>query len=102
MSGGLLVVVLLALPGTAAWAGGAGDGALRMTVTVNGRSDSAARPPAVRAGARVVKRYRLVNRGEAHLYGVRVVDPAVPDGAVRCPRQPLAALGEAGDALRLP
>ncbi|MFE7586637.1 hypothetical protein ACFU5Y_34320 [Streptomyces gardneri] len=100
MSGGLLVGLLvlpcLALPGLlpAAWAGGAGDGALRMTVTVNGRGHSGLRPPTVRAGAQVVKRYRLVNSGEAHLYGVRVVDPAVPAGAVRCPGRTLAALGE--------
>ncbi|MER7535614.1 hypothetical protein ABTX77_12605 [Streptomyces sp. NPDC097704] len=94
MSGGLLMAVLLVLPGGVARAGGAGDGALRMTVTVDGRADTAERPPAVRVGAQVVKRYRLVNRGEAHLYGVRVVDPGVPAGAVSCPRRPLAALGE--------
>ncbi|MFI9294218.1 hypothetical protein H4W23_19905 [Streptomyces gardneri] len=100
MSGGLLVGLLvlpcLALPGLlpAAWAGGAGDGALRMTVTVNGRGHSGLRPPTVRVGAQVVKRYRLVNSGEAHLYGVRVVDPAVPAGAVRCAGRTLAALGE--------
>ncbi|MEU1867076.1 hypothetical protein [Streptomyces gardneri] len=93
---GLLVLPCLALPGLlpAAWAGGAGDGALRMTVTVNGRGHSGLRPPTVRVGAQVVKRYRLVNSGEAHLYGVRVVDPAVPAGAVRCPGRTLAALGE--------
>ncbi len=94
VSGGLLVAVLLALPGAAAWAGGAGDGALRMTVTVNEHPDSAERPPAVRVGAQVVKRYLLENLGEAQVYGVRVVDPGVPDGAVRCPRQQLASLGE--------
>ncbi|MFI8910908.1 hypothetical protein ACIGW4_04720 [Streptomyces sp. NPDC053513] len=94
MSGGLLMAVLLVLPGAAAWAGGSGDGALRMTVTVNGRSDSAVRPPAVRVGAQVVKRYRLENLGEARVHGVRVVDPGVPDGTVRCPRQSLAGLGE--------
>ncbi|MEU7513786.1 hypothetical protein AB0B13_17575 [Streptomyces sp. NPDC042898] len=92
---GLLVLPCLALPGVpGAWAGGAGDGALRVTVTVNGRGHSGLRPPAVRVGAQVVKRYRLVNNGEAHLYGVRVVDPAVPAGAVRCPTRTLAALGE--------
>ncbi|CUM39988.1 hypothetical protein BN2537_8941 [Streptomyces venezuelae] len=93
---GLLVLPCLALPGLlpAAWAGGAGDGALRMTVTVNGRGHSGLRPPTVRVGAQVVKRYRLVNSGEAHLYGVRVVDPAVPAGAVRCAGRTLAALGE--------
>ncbi|MEU5214906.1 hypothetical protein AB0G79_01730 [Streptomyces sp. NPDC020807] len=75
-------------------AGGVGDGSLKLVVTVNGRADSAARPPAVRVGAEVVKRYRLLNRGEAHLYGVRVVDPAVPEGAVRCTGRTLAALGQ--------
>lgn len=94
VSGALLVVVLLLLPGAVAWAGGAGDGALRMTVTVNGRPDGAARPTAVRAGAPVEKRYRLVNHGEAHLYAVRILDPGVPGGALRCPGEPLAALGE--------
>ncbi|MFD3723632.1 hypothetical protein [Streptomyces sp. NPDC058671] len=101
MSGGLLVVLLvlvpvvpLALPANLARAGGVGDGALRLTVTVNGRGDSRQRPPAVRAGTDAVKRYRLVNRGEAHLYGVRVVDPEVPAGSVRCPAGPLPALGE--------
>ncbi|MFI9210854.1 hypothetical protein ACIGW7_22410 [Streptomyces sp. NPDC053253] len=92
---GLLVLPCLALSGVpGAWAGGVGDGALRVTVTVNGRGHSGLRPPAVRVGAQVVKRYRLVNNGEAHLYGVRVVDPAVPAGAVRCPTRTLAALGE--------
>ncbi|MFB7515549.1 hypothetical protein [Streptomyces sp. NPDC056144] len=75
-------------------AGGVGDSALKVVVTVNGRADSATRPPAVRVGAEVVKRYRLLNRGEAHLYGVRVVDPAVPRGAVRCAGRTLAALGD--------
>ncbi|MFF7439840.1 hypothetical protein [Streptomyces sp. NPDC008122] len=101
MSGGLLMAVLLVLPGGVARAGGVGDGALRMTVTVDGRAGTAERPPAVRVGAQVVKRYRLVNRGEAHLYGVRVVDPGVPAGAVSCPRRPLAALGEVECVARL-
>lgn len=101
---GLLVLPCLALPGLpGAWAaGGVGDGALRMTVTVNGRAHSGVRPPAVRVGAQVVKRYRLVNNGEAHLYGVRVVDPAVPAGAVRCPGRTLAALGELECVARFP
>ncbi|MDV5146896.1 hypothetical protein R1T08_22560 [Streptomyces sp. SBC-4] len=106
---GLLVLPCLVLPGLpglpgfpAAWAGGVGDGALRMTVTVNGRGHSGLRPPAVRVGAQVVKRYRLVNSGEAHLYGVRVVDPAVPAGAVRCPGRTLAALGELECVARFP
>ncbi|MCZ0980323.1 hypothetical protein O1L60_18600 [Streptomyces diastatochromogenes] len=102
VSGGLLVTVLLVPPGAVAWAGGAGDGALRMTVTVDGRPDSAARPPSVRAGAQVVKRYRLVNHGEAHLYGVRVLDPGVPGGVVRCPRQTLGALREFECVARFP
>ncbi|MER5201656.1 hypothetical protein [Streptomyces sp. NPDC002825] len=102
MSSGLLVVALLLLPGAVARAGGAGDGALRMTVTVNGRAGGGARPAAVRVGAQVVKRYRLVNHGEAHLYGVRVLDPGVPGGAVSCPRRPLAALGEMECVARFP
>ncbi|MEU7294030.1 hypothetical protein AB0A76_12615 [Streptomyces exfoliatus] len=90
----LFVLPCLALPATAALAGGVGDGALRVAVTVNGRGQTGLRPPALRAGGPVVKRYRLVNRGEAHLYGVKVVDPQVPSGSVRCPAGPLAALGE--------
>ncbi|MFE6068244.1 hypothetical protein [Streptomyces sp. NPDC056525] len=98
-SSGLLVALLvlpcLVLPATVARAGGVGNGALRVTATVNGRGDSGARPPALRVGRPVVKRYRLVNRGEAHLYGVRVTDPGVPRGTVvRCPDRPLPALGE--------
>ncbi|MFI0987695.1 DUF7507 domain-containing protein [Streptomyces exfoliatus] len=90
----LLVLPCLALPATAARAGGVGDEALRLTVTVNGRGQTGLRPPALRAGGPVVKRYRIVNRGEAHLYGVKVVDPQVPSGSLRCPTGPLAALGE--------
>ncbi|MFI2734962.1 hypothetical protein [Streptomyces sp. NPDC018711] len=102
MSGGLLMAVLLVPPGAVAWAGGAGDGALRMTVTVAGRTDSAVRPPTVRAGTQVVKRYRLVNHGEAHLYGVRILDPGVPGGVVRCPRRTLGALREFECVARFP
>ncbi|MFJ4217874.1 hypothetical protein ACIP27_34845, partial [Streptomyces hydrogenans] len=91
---GVLALPCLVLGGEGtAEAGGAGDKALRMTVTVNTRGHSGQRPPAVRAGERVVKRYRLENRGEADLYGVRVRDPGVPAGAVRCPGRPLHALG---------
>ncbi|MER7947469.1 hypothetical protein ABTY59_08795 [Streptomyces sp. NPDC096079] len=94
MSVGLLVVVLLLLPGAVARAGGAGDGSVRLTVTVNGRDGTGTRPAAVRVGDWVQKRYRLLNFGEADVYAVRVLDPGVPGGAVRCPREPLAALGE--------
>ncbi|WP_329280592.1 DUF7507 domain-containing protein [Streptomyces sp. NBC_00691] len=104
VSGGLPVALLvlpclfltcLFLPATVARAGGVGDGALRVTVTVNGRGDSGVRPPDLRVGRPAVKRYRLVNRSEAHLYGVRVTDPGVPRGTVvRCPGRPLPALGE--------
>ncbi|MER5736124.1 hypothetical protein ABT117_10660 [Streptomyces sp. NPDC002262] len=90
---GVLALPCLVLTGEGtARAGGAGDKALRMTVTVNTRGHSGQRPPAVRAGAEVVKRYLLENRGEADLYGVRVRDPGVPAGAVRCPGRPLGAL----------
>ncbi|WP_411070836.1 hypothetical protein [Streptomyces sp. cmx-4-25] len=97
--GGLLVVVLLALPGAllaegAGWAGGVGDGNLRLTVTVNGRADSHLRPPEVRVGGWVVKRYRLLNLSEADLHRVRVLDPGAPAGSVRCPGSPLPAAGE--------
>ncbi|MGW4722876.1 hypothetical protein [Streptomyces sp. NPDC004291] len=87
MSAGLLVAVLLAsalLEGSG-WAGGVGDGNLRLTVTVNGRADSDVRPPEVRVGTWVVKRYRLLNVSEADLHRVRVLDPGAPAGSVRCP-----------------
>ncbi|MDV9190456.1 hypothetical protein R6L23_19925, partial [Streptomyces sp. SR27] len=103
MRGGLLVVVLAltgvvvpgaVLPGSPARAGGVGDGALTVSVSVNGRDHSGVRPPDLRVGGPVVKRYRLVNRSEADLYGVRIADPEVPSGAVRCPARQLPALGE--------
>ncbi|WP_432120941.1 hypothetical protein [Streptomyces sp. S1] len=87
MSAGLLVAVLLAsalLEGSG-WAGGVGDGNLRLSVTVNGRADSDVRPPEVRVGTWVVKRYRLLNVSEADLHRVRVLDPGAPAGSVRCP-----------------
>ncbi|MFB9604890.1 hypothetical protein ACFFTQ_18135 [Streptomyces roseofulvus] len=89
----MLVLPCLVLAGSgAARAGGAGERALRLSVTVNDRA-GAERPVAVRAGGRVVKRYRLVNRGGADLYGVRVSDPGNPAGtAVRCPRRVLVGL----------
>lgn len=91
-SAALFLLPLLLLPAGAptAQAGGAGDGALGMSVTVNGAGGSNAR--AVRAGGTVLKQYRLVNRGEADLYGVRIADPGVPGDLVRCPAKPLAAL----------
>ncbi|MFD8012301.1 hypothetical protein [Streptomyces sp. NPDC058955] len=77
----------------AARAGGAGDRALRLGVTVNDRASGGERPVAVRAGGQVVKRYRLVNRGGADLYGVRVRDSGNPPGVVvRCPRRVLVGL----------
>ncbi|MFI8324635.1 hypothetical protein [Streptomyces sp. NPDC085529] len=89
----MLVLPCLVLAGSgAARAGGAGDRALRLSVTVNDRA-GAERPVAVRAGGQVVKRYRLVNRGGADLYGVRVSDPGNPAGTVvRCPRRVLVGL----------
>ncbi|MEU2659071.1 hypothetical protein ABZ615_27600, partial [Streptomyces sp. NPDC007325] len=98
-AGAGILVGVLALPclalagGGGAWAGGAGDEALRVSVTVNGRGYGADGPTPVRAGRDVVKRYRLVNRGGADLYGVRVRDPGIPSGAdVRCPRRTLVGL----------
>ncbi|WP_164986129.1 hypothetical protein, partial [Streptomyces roseicoloratus] len=85
---GLVVLALLPVGAPPALAGGSGDGALAMSVTVNGVAGEAA----VRAGGTVVKRYRLVNRGEADLHRLRVTDPGVPGGRVRCPARPLAAL----------
>ncbi|MFD3532880.1 hypothetical protein [Streptomyces sp. NPDC058661] len=90
----LPVAPCLTLPAASARAGGVGNGDLELTVTLNGRENSWRRPPAARVGGQVVKRYRLVNHGEADLYGVRVVDPQVPAGSVRCPAEPLVALGE--------
>ncbi|MFE3069108.1 hypothetical protein [Streptomyces sp. NPDC059247] len=90
---GPTLLSFVALPAGPARAGGVGDDSLRVVVTVNGRDGGGPHPPDVRAGAPVVKRYRLLNRSEAHLYGVRVLDPEVPAGAVRCPRGPLPALG---------
>ncbi|MCX2179254.1 hypothetical protein KV205_01735 [Streptomyces sp. SKN60] len=71
-------------------AGGAGANALGMSVTVN--TAPGAGGATVRTGGYVVKRYRLVNRGEAELYGVRVGDPGVPGGRAGCPRRTLGAL----------
>ncbi|MEU8527774.1 hypothetical protein AB0C77_19605 [Streptomyces sp. NPDC048629] len=97
---GLVLGVLLPVgSGPDAVAGGVGAGALRMTVTVNGRGGTAAAPPAVRVGGLVVKRYRLVNRGEADLYRIRVVDPSVP-GSVTCPVRTLAALASVECSVR--
>ncbi|WP_189944759.1 DUF7507 domain-containing protein [Streptomyces roseolus] len=89
----MLVLPCLVLPGGgAAWAGGAGSKGLRLSVVVNGREGGAG-PVPVRAGAEVVKRYRLVNRGGADLYDVWVRDPGLPPGAaVRCPRRTLVGL----------
>ncbi|GGY42654.1 hypothetical protein GCM10010363_24120 [Streptomyces omiyaensis] len=79
--------------GGVALADGAGSGGLRLGVVVNGRQEAGARPVPVRAGAEVVKRYLLVNRGGADLYEVRVGDPGLPAGvAVRCPRRTLVGL----------
>ncbi|MFC8539450.1 hypothetical protein [Streptomyces sp. NPDC057244] len=97
--GGLLAVALLVLPCAvlsegSGWAGGVGDGNLRLTVTVNGRADSDRRPPEVRVGTWVVKRYRLLNLSETDLHRVRVLDPGAPAGSVRCPAGPLPAAEE--------
>ncbi|MFI9001409.1 hypothetical protein [Streptomyces sp. NPDC053541] len=85
----LLVVGPRTVP--TAHAGGAGADALALSVTVNtvpGTSGDVR----VRTGGTVVKRYRLVNRGEADLYGVTVRDPAVPGGRAHCPRTTLGPL----------
>ncbi|NML52352.1 hypothetical protein HHL19_26895 [Streptomyces sp. R302] len=93
LAGVLVLPCLVLAAGAPAAAGGAGDRALRLTVTVNGRGDGGERPTPVRAGSEVVKRYRLVNRGGADLHGVRVHDPGNPEGVtVRCPRRTLVGL----------
>lgn len=86
----LVLSLLLAMCPQTASAGGAGAGALGMSVTVN--TVPAAGGVTVRTGGYVVKRYRLVNKGEADLYAVGVGDPGVPGGRADCPRRILGAL----------
>ncbi|MFD6758032.1 hypothetical protein [Streptomyces roseolus] len=90
---GVLALPCLVLPGGGtAWADGAGSKGLRLSVVVNGR-EGGERPVPVRAGAEVVKRYRLVNGGGADLHAVRIGDPGLPPGVVpRCPRRILVGL----------
>ncbi|MEV6330309.1 hypothetical protein [Streptomyces sp. NPDC051909] len=86
----LVLSLLLALCPQTASAGGAGANALGMSITVN--TVPAGAGVVVRTGGYVVKRYRLVNRGEADLYAVGVDDPGVPGGRASCPRRTLGAL----------
>lgn len=102
--------------GRAAWAGGVGGQPLTLMVTVNGKPSGGggAQRPAVRAlparalparaapvaeirtGHPVVKRYVLANRSEADLQQVRLSDPHVPAGALRCPGVRQGTLGMRG------
>ncbi|MFF0740185.1 hypothetical protein ACFYVL_07265 [Streptomyces sp. NPDC004111] len=52
---------------------------------VNTRPGLGALRPGVRAGQPVMKKYRLVNRGAADLYDVRVSDPGLAGARIRCP-----------------
>ncbi|MET8504288.1 hypothetical protein ABZV60_06505, partial [Streptomyces sp. NPDC004787] len=95
----LLVVGPQTVP--TAHAGGAGANALALSVTVNtvpGTSGDVR----VRTGGTVVKRYRLVNRGEADLYGITVRDPGVPGGRAHCPRTTLGPLRSLACTARFP
>ncbi|MGA4837397.1 hypothetical protein [Streptomyces sp. G45] len=78
-------VVIGAVPAGPAVADGAGRNGLALRVTVNSRPGLGALRPGVRVGDPVVKTYRLVNRGGADLYQVRLVDPGLPGVAIRCP-----------------
>ncbi|MFE6161658.1 hypothetical protein ACFQ7F_22410 [Streptomyces sp. NPDC056486] len=66
-------------------ADGPGSHGLALEVTVNTRPGLGALHPGIRTGAAVVKSYRLVNRGGADLYEVRVRDPGLPGAVIRCP-----------------
>ncbi|MEU1098907.1 hypothetical protein ABZ389_37605, partial [Streptomyces sp. NPDC005877] len=68
----------------AARAGGVGENGLQLTVTVNTRPGLGAVQPGIRAGAFVVKVYRLTNRSGADLSSVRLTDPAVAPALLRC------------------
>ncbi|MFE7412401.1 hypothetical protein, partial [Streptomyces laurentii] len=95
-----LAFVLALCPCLPAHAGGAGENALELTVTVD--TVPGVPGPTVRTGAAVVKKYRLVNGGEADLYGVAVADDQVPGGGIRCPARTLAALGSLVCTARFP
>ncbi|MFG2116741.1 hypothetical protein ACGFRB_29580 [Streptomyces sp. NPDC048718] len=95
-----LAFVLALCPYLPAQAGGIGENALGLTVTVD--TVPGLPGPLVRTGAAVVKRYRLVNGGEADLYGVTVTDGQVPGGRISCPARTLAALGSLECTARFP
>ncbi|MEU8540246.1 hypothetical protein AB0C52_09680 [Streptomyces sp. NPDC048717] len=95
-----LAFVLALCPDLPAHAGGVGENALGLTVTVD--TVPGLPGPLVRTGAAVVKRYRLVNGGEAELYGVTVTDGQVPGGRISCPARTLAALGSLECTARFP
>jgi hypothetical protein len=85
----LLIGLLL---GTGCWsaagpaaADGSGVHGLRLEVSVNGRPGLGALRPGIRTGAPVVVSYRLLNRGSADLYDLRIEDPTMPGARIRCP-----------------
>ncbi|MEU8890817.1 hypothetical protein [Streptomyces sp. NPDC048442] len=77
----------MAVGGTAApaTADGTGTNVLTLRVTVNTRSALGAVRPGIRVEGPVVKKYRLVNRGGADLYDVRLADPTLPGVRIVCP-----------------
>jgi len=77
-----LSAAVLPVPATA---DGAGTRGLTLRVTVNTRPGLEAVHRGIRAGAPVVKTYRLRNRGGADLYDVHVDDPGLPGVTIRCP-----------------
>ncbi|WP_189172677.1 hypothetical protein [Streptomyces lasiicapitis] len=79
------VVIVGADPAGPAVSDGAGRHGLELRVTVNSRAGLGALHPGIRVGDPVIKTYRLVNRGGADLYDVRVTDPGLPGVAIRCP-----------------
>jgi hypothetical protein len=82
----LLAVPPDGVPGAGrAYAGGPGRHGLRLAVTVNTRPGLGATRPGIRVGHPVMVAYHLVNAGEADLREVRIADPDVPAGAIRCP-----------------
>ncbi|MFF1698158.1 hypothetical protein ACFVXC_31825 [Streptomyces sp. NPDC058257] len=82
---GLLVTVGCWSAAGSSAADGPGSHGLALEVTVNSRPGLGALHPGIRTGAVVVKSYRLVNRGGADLYEVRVRDPGMPGAVIRCP-----------------
>ncbi|MBB5105405.1 hypothetical protein [Streptomyces spectabilis] len=77
-------VMIGAAPAGPAVSDGASTNGLALRVTVNSHPEVGALRPGIRVGDPVVKTYRLINRGGADLYQVRVTDPGLPGVAIRC------------------